>query len=88
MIAAFAAAGTRLACLCGSQEVYAREAPAAAAALRQAGAAHLYYAGRPGASEPQLRQAGIATFVYAGCDALAILQAAHAMAAARRGPAP
>jgi methylmalonyl-CoA mutase len=86
MLAAFKASGATLACLCGSDEIYAREAIPAATALKQAGAAHIYCAGRPGASEPQLRQAGIDTFVYAGCNALAILQAAHEMIAAPRRP--
>jgi methylmalonyl-CoA mutase len=88
MLAAFRASGARLACLCGSDEVYARQAVSAATALRQAGATHLYCAGRPGPSEPELRQAGIGTFVYAGCDALAILQAAHEMIAAGPRPKP
>jgi methylmalonyl-CoA mutase len=88
MLAGFKASGATLACLCGSDETYAREAVPVARALRQAGALHIYCAGRPGASEPQLRQAGIETFVYAGCNALAILQAAHEMIAARPRPKP
>ena len=47
MIAAFKASGARLACLCSSDEVYAREAADAAKALRPAGATHIYLAGRP-----------------------------------------
>jgi methylmalonyl-CoA mutase len=73
--AAFRAAGTTLACLCSSDEVYARDAVAAAEALAGAGAAHIYYAGRPGEREAELTAAGVRTFVYAGCDALAVLQA-------------
>ena len=47
MIAAFKASGAKLACLCSSDEVYAREAADAAKALAQAGATHIYLAGRP-----------------------------------------
>jgi methylmalonyl-CoA mutase len=76
LVAAFNSAGAALVCLCGSDEVYAREAIAAAQALTQAGARHLYYAGRP-AREAELAAAGITTFIYAGCNAIAVLRAAH-----------
>jgi len=75
MVAAFKASGARLACLCSSDEVYAREAVAAAQALSPL-AKHLYLAGRP-AEQAALRRAGVGTFIHAGCEALAILQAAH-----------
>src|SRR5215813_3545453 len=81
MVAAFKASGAPLACLCSSDEVYAREAAQAAQALRQAGARHLYLAGRPGKLEPGLRQAGVTHFIHAGCDALAVLHIAHEQAA-------
>ena len=70
------ASGAKLACLCSSDAVYAKEAPAAAATLKNAGA-HVYLAGRPGGDAVNLRTAGIETFIYSGCDALAILDAAH-----------
>jgi methylmalonyl-CoA mutase len=73
---AFAGAGTKLACLCGSDETYAREAIAAAKALRAAGATHIYYAGRPPEGD-ELTAAGVGAFVHVGCDALAVLRAAH-----------
>jgi methylmalonyl-CoA mutase len=76
LVAAFKDAGTELACLCGSDETYGREAAAAANALIAAGASHLYAAGRP-VRETELTAAGIETFIYAGCDALAVLQAAQ-----------
>jgi methylmalonyl-CoA mutase len=76
LVAAFKSAGAALVCLCGSDEVYAHEAIAAAHTLTQAGARHLYYAGRP-AREAELAAAGITTFIYAGCNAVAVLQAAH-----------
>jgi methylmalonyl-CoA mutase len=76
IVAAFKGSGAKLACLCASDAVYAREAAAAACALAAAGAAHVYLAGRPAAlAEPD--KAGIARFIHAGCDALAILKAAH-----------
>jgi methylmalonyl-CoA mutase len=83
MIAALKASGARLACLCSSDDVYAREAAAAAQALRGAGAS-VWLAGRPGALEPALAQAGVSGFVFAGCDALAALRAAHELVASGR----
>jgi methylmalonyl-CoA mutase len=76
LVTAFKSAGAALVCLCGSDEVYAREAIAAAHALAQAGARHLYYAGRP-ARQAELAAAGITSFIYAGCNAVAVLRAAH-----------
>lgn len=75
--AAFKASGAKLACLCASDEVYARDGIAAAKALAGAGATHIYLAGRPRELETALAAAGVGTFVYAGCDALAVLRAAH-----------
>jgi methylmalonyl-CoA mutase len=80
MIAAFKSSGARLACLCSSDDVYAREAEDAAKTLAAAGA-RVYLAGRPGEREQALRAAGIEGFVFAGCDVLAALQAAHALIA-------
>jgi methylmalonyl-CoA mutase len=79
MLAAFTASGTRLACLCGSDETYEALAVAAAETLRAAGASHIYRAGRPGPSEEEalLRAAGVGTFIYVGCDVVATLAAAH-----------
>ena len=45
-------------------------------ALAEAGASHIYLAGRPGSNEAAWRAAGVNEFVFVGCDALAILQAA------------
>jgi len=80
MIEAFKASGAKLACLCSSEEVYAREALAAMQALRRAGAL-VWLAGRPGALESELTQAGVSAFVFAGCDALAALGAAQGLIA-------
>jgi methylmalonyl-CoA mutase len=76
LVAAFKASGAALACLCGSDDAYGREAVAAARALTAAGAAHLCYAGRP-SREAELAAAGIGTFIHAGCDAVAVLRTAH-----------
>jgi methylmalonyl-CoA mutase len=76
LVAAFRSSGARLACLCGSDAVYEREAAEAAKALAAAGATHIYLAGRPKQAEA-LRAAGVGTLVFAGCDVLATLAAAH-----------
>ena len=80
MLAALRASGAKLACLCSSDEVYAREAADAAAALAAAGV-HVYLAGRPGEREQALRAAGITDFIFAGCDALAALRTVHGLIA-------
>ncbi len=73
MAAALKASGALLACLCSSDEVYAREAAATARTLAPH-VKHLYLAGRPAET---LQQAGVQSFIYAGCDALATLRAAY-----------
>jgi methylmalonyl-CoA mutase len=76
MIGAFKASGAKLACLCSSDGVYAREAAAAAQALCRAGAS-VWLAGRPAALERELTQAGVCDFIFDGCDALAALRRAY-----------
>jgi methylmalonyl-CoA mutase len=76
MIAAFKTSGAKLACLCSNDNVYQKEAAAAAQALTVAGAL-VHLAGRPGENEADWRQAGVETFIFAGCDVLSTLQAAH-----------
>jgi methylmalonyl-CoA mutase len=78
LAAAFKQSGAKLACLCSSDEVYAKEAADAAKTLASAGATQLYLAGRPGDLADALDKAGVRDFIFAGCDALATLQAAHA----------
>ena len=80
MIAAFKASGAKLACLCSSDEVYAREAADAAKALAAAGAKRLYLAGRPRDADA-LKATGVGSFIFAGCDALVALQEAHSLVA-------
>jgi methylmalonyl-CoA mutase len=76
---AFKSSGTPLTCICSSNEVYGKDAVAAAADLSKAGARHIYLAGRPGELESALKAAGVQSFIYAGCDMLATLRAAHDM---------
>jgi methylmalonyl-CoA mutase len=64
--AAFRRAGTTVACLCSSDELYDAHASAVAAALRRAGAKRVWLAGRG-------RHEGVDATVHAGCDALAVL---------------
>jgi methylmalonyl-CoA mutase len=77
LAAAFKASGAVIACLCGSDKMYDSDASSAAAALKEAGARHIYLAGRPGSREAALTAAGVQSFVYEGCDALATLNAAY-----------
>lgn len=65
--AAFAAAGTDVACLCSSDALYAEQAGEVAAALVSAGARRVYLAGRPG------DYTGVDEYVFAGCDVVAVL---------------
>lgn len=74
---AFKQSGAGLACLCSSDEVYAAQGAQAAKALADAGAVHIYLAGRPGEAAESLQKAGIKTFIYAGCDVLSTLRAVH-----------
>jgi len=77
LAAAYKAAGTALVCLCSTDKVYDKQAPAAAGALKAAGARHIYLAGRPGDREAAWRTAGVQSFIYEGCDALATLKNAY-----------
>jgi len=77
LVDAFKASDSQIACLCGSDKGYDSDAAGAAAALKAAGARHIYLAGRPGAREADLLAAGVQSFIYEGCDALATLNAAY-----------
>lgn len=69
----FADAGTTVACICGTDKDYAGSAAGLAAALRDAGATHVWLAGKP-----DLAVDGVDGYVYAGCDALDVLRTVHA----------
>jgi methylmalonyl-CoA mutase len=66
-------AKAKLACLCSSDEIYAREAISVAEALTKAGDYRIYIAGRPVQIQQELARAGVKTFIFAGCDTLRIL---------------
>jgi methylmalonyl-CoA mutase len=78
VIAAFKRSGARLACLCSSDQIYARDGVATAQALREAGA-KVWLAGRGDSLASALEGAGVSRFIFAGCDVLAALQAAHSL---------
>ena len=63
----FAAAGTNVACLCSSDPVYAEAGEPAAAALRAAGAAYVFVAGR------KLGLAGVDEEIGVGSDVLDVV---------------
>lgn len=82
LLATFRASHAPSACLCSSDEIYATQAEGAAAALREAAAAAIYLAGRPGEHEAAWRDAGVGAFLYVGADILALLETAIDRAAA------
>ncbi|MGV2921274.1 methylmalonyl-CoA mutase family protein, partial [Streptomyces alfalfae] len=63
---AFLASGARMAVICSSDALYAEQAAAVAGALKDAGAEHVFLAGRG-------EYDGVDTCVHAGCDAVAVL---------------
>jgi methylmalonyl-CoA mutase len=72
---AFRASGRTIACICAPRTVSMQALIEAARALRGAGAARIYVAGRePGEGATALRAAGVAEFICADADALAILE--------------
>ncbi|MBL7524229.1 methylmalonyl-CoA mutase subunit beta [Frankia sp. CNm7] len=78
--AAFAASGAKVACLCSSDKVYAAGAAPVAAALRAAGATHVWLAGKPGERADSDAAAGVEGYVFTGCDAVDVLRTALAKA--------
>lgn len=74
----FKASGCSMACLVGPDPLYQEKAVDLVAALKQAGATHVYLAGRPGDQAEALKAAGLDTALYAGCDLLSCLREAHA----------
>ncbi|MFD5596268.1 methylmalonyl-CoA mutase family protein [Streptomyces griseorubiginosus] len=65
----FEESGATEACLCSSDALYEEQAEETAAALKSAGARHVFLAGRPG------QYSGVDSYVFAGCDAVAVLTA-------------
>ena len=70
---AFNDSGAKVACICSSDAVYAKEALTAAQALKAAGATRVLMAGRPGDTGAALKEAGVDGFLFAGQDAVAVL---------------
>jgi methylmalonyl-CoA mutase len=74
---AFAQSGTRLACICSSDAIYAEQGVACAQALKQSGAQWIGLAGKPrdlpGELEADLRNAGVSGFAFSDCDAVSTL---------------
>lgn len=78
IVAAFRDSGCREAVLCSSDDHYADRAAGLAVALKQAGAAKVWLAGRAGDNEAAFTAAGIDGYIYAGSDVVAFLEGAHA----------
>jgi methylmalonyl-CoA mutase len=73
MIEAYRSSNAKLSCISSSDELYIGQAIYAAKALKSAGSAPIYLAGRPGDLEQALRDQGVSTFIFTGCDTLRIL---------------
>ncbi|MEM1029782.1 MAG: methylmalonyl-CoA mutase family protein, partial [Myxococcota bacterium] len=83
---AFRTAGTRVACLCGDDDLYLSHGLDVVAALAAADATRIYFAGRPpGQMEGSLRDVGVDDFIFVGADVVATLEP---MAAAKEAPHP
>ncbi|ADP82932.1 methylmalonyl-CoA mutase subunit beta [Pseudofrankia inefficax] len=74
--AAFTASGAKIACLCSSDKIYAASAAPVAAALKAAGATHVWLAGKPGDRADSDAAAGIDGYVATGGDAVDVLRTA------------
>ncbi len=73
----FRKSAASFAIICSSDAVYAETAAKLATALKEAGAAAVYLAGRGGDTEAALRSAGVDTFIYVGCDVRGTLEQMH-----------
>jgi methylmalonyl-CoA mutase len=71
VVAAFAASGATVACLCGTDKAYAEQAVTIVGALKDAGATAVLLAGAP---SDEYAAAGVDVFLYRGCDALDVLR--------------
>ncbi|MCW2307944.1 methylmalonyl-CoA mutase subunit beta [Rhodobium gokarnense] len=74
---AFKESGAAIACIASSDELYAELGPAAADALKFAGATRVCLAGKAKGMEDALTNAGIDSFVYAGSDIVQELEDAY-----------
>ncbi len=70
--------GAALVCICSSDEVYAEQAEAVAAALSAIdGVRRVYLAGAPGEARERLTASGVDEFIHVGVDALDVLRRAQ-----------
>ena len=76
MVRAFTASDAKLACICASDEGYAKEGGAAVKALAKAGAKSLWIARRPDATQSE-SQPGLVGFLFQGCNVLTTLESAY-----------
>ena len=72
-VAAFAAAGTPLCVICGSDAQYPEWVPKLAPLLRERGATQILLAGRPGEHEAAFQESGVSHFIYLGLDVVTTL---------------
>ena len=84
---AFTESGASAACLCSSDALYAEHGVEAARALKEAGCAILFLAGRADDLEAPMREAGIDAFLHQGCDLISLLGEAWAVIAGERSEA-
>lgn len=73
----FKASGAKLAIICGADDQYRELGVDAAAALKGAGAAQIYLAGKGGDNEAALTAAGVTDYIFMGANLLEILSAAY-----------
>lgn len=69
--------GAKAACVCGTDAAYAAHGPALVTALKAAGIATVWLAGRPGEAKDALDAAGLDDHVALGTDVLKSLQTLH-----------
>jgi methylmalonyl-CoA mutase len=69
-----------VACVCSSDKLYAEQAAATVAALKAAGATHVFLAGSP----EKWADTGADGFVFLGCDALSVLHSTYRQLEATR----
>lgn len=77
-VEAFSASGATVAVIAGADAAYATQAETVARALKQAGAAWVVLAGKPGEREAAWRAAGVDQFLFVGVDVLKELETLHA----------
>lgn len=72
-VAAWRESGADIACICSTDAIYEQVVPELARGLKDAGAVHVYVAGRPGEHERAWEDAGVDDFIYLGGEVLAVM---------------